>query len=61
MSTRTLDTFITMRVPTPLRDQVHERAQRYGKTSDVLREILEAFVEDRLVIKKPVKETLYDN
>jgi hypothetical protein len=35
---------------------------KYGKPSDVLREIIEAFLDDRLVIQpNPRKESLYVN
>jgi hypothetical protein len=39
----------------------HRKAEKYGKPSDVIREIIEAFSQDRLVIQPPVnvKESLY--
>ncbi len=55
-----LDTFISVRVPVKLRDAVHRKATRYGNPSDVLREILSAFVNDRLTVQPdPKKESLY--
>lgn len=36
------------------------KANRYGKPSDILRELLQAFVDNRLTIQPdPKKETLY--
>ena len=53
-------TFISVRVSPELNRNFHDKARRFGRSSDVLREILEAFVEDRLVIRKPEgKESLY--
>jgi len=53
-------TFISVRVNPELHKKFHEKARRFGRSSDVLREILEAFVDGRLVISKPNgKESLY--
>lgn len=46
--------WITFRVPIELRKEFHNKAEKYGRPSDVLREIVEAFVEDRLTIQPPV-------
>lgn len=53
--------FLTLRLPHKVKQAVHEKARLYGRPSDVLREIIEAFVEDRLIVKAPVnrKENLY--
>jgi hypothetical protein len=45
-----------------MRSKFHAKAQKYGVPSDVLREFIEAFLDDRLVIRPPVtreKESLY--
>lgn len=60
MNNRT--TFLTVR----LRQQTHhafrEKATRYGGVSEVLRELVDAFIEDRIAITPPAtpkKESLY--
>lgn len=53
--------FLTVRVTIETRKQFHSKALKYGKPSDVHREIIEAFLEDRLSIVQPLnsKESLY--
>lgn len=53
--------FLTVRVSPSTRAKFHAKAQKYGLPSDVHREIIEAFLEDRLSIVPPVnrKESLY--
>lgn len=53
--------FLTVRVSPVTRAKFHGKAQKYGQPSDVLRELIEAFLEDRLSIVPPVnrKESLY--
>lgn len=53
--------FLVVRVTDKTRTKFHAKAQKFGQPSDVLREIVEAFIEDRLVIQPPVtvKESLY--
>jgi len=55
-------TFLTVR----LRQQTHQafraRAEKYGGISEVLRELVDAFIEDRIAITPPAtpkKESLY--
>lgn len=54
-------TFLTLRVTRELKDKVRDKARLFGREADVLREILEAFVDNRLVVKSPTtrKENLY--
>lgn len=61
MSTKqNLDKFLATRVTGSVHKKFHAKAKRYGKPSDVMREILEAFVEGRLVIQpSPTKRNLY--
>ena len=55
-----LDCFLTVRVSKSSRTKFHRKAMHYGKPSDVMREILLAFAEDRLVIQpSPTKRNLY--
>jgi hypothetical protein len=53
--------FLTVRVLPDSHKKFHAKARKYGQPSDVLRELIEAFNEDRLVIQPPVtrKESLY--
>jgi len=53
--------FLVVRVTDKTRTKFHNKAQKYGQPSEVLREIVEAFNDDRLVIQPPVtpKESLY--
>lgn len=46
--------FMTVRVTDATRANFHAKAQTIGKPSEVHREIVEAFVEDRLTIQPPV-------
>ena len=46
--------FMTVRVTDTTRIQFHEKARSIGTPSEVHREIVEAFVEDRLTIQPPV-------
>lgn len=58
-----LTTYLTLRVSKDIHTQFVERAERTGfKPSTVHREIIEAYLDDRLVIKPdPRKESLYVN
>ena len=60
-TTKLKSAFLVVRVTDKTRTKFHNKAQRFGKPSEVLREIIEAFNEDRLVIQPPVtrKESLY--
>jgi len=53
--------FLVVRVTDKTRTKFHTKAQKYGQPSDVLREIIEAFNDDRLIVQPPVnvKESLY--
>ena len=61
MATKPLTKFLTVRLTPTDHKAFHRKADRYGKPSDVLREIVQAFNSDRLVIQPPVieKESLY--
>ena len=53
-------THLTVRVSPELRTEFNKRAYRFGKPADVLRQLIEAFVDDRLTIHPdPTKESLY--
>ena len=55
-----LGKFITVRVTPKFHTQFHRKVKEFGPPSTVLREILLALVEDRLVIQpSPTKRNLY--
>ena len=56
-----LDSFMTTRVTAEQRHQFVVKAERFGKPSEVLRDIIVAFIENRLIVTQPtkVKEVLY--
>lgn len=57
-------TFINVRVKTRFKDRFNRKARKFGTPANVLREILEAFVDGRLEITSPSnnsKESLYVN
>jgi hypothetical protein len=53
MNNHNLSTFLSVRVNAQTRKEFHDKAKAYGKSADVLREIVEAFIDERLVISKP--------
>lgn len=61
MNPKTRSAFLTVRVTANTRAKFHAKAQKYGQPSDVLRELVDAFIEDRVQIQPPVtrKESLY--
>ena len=61
MSTISKSSHLTVRVTDRVRTKFHAKASKYGHPSSVLRELIEAFIEDRLTIQPPVirKENLY--
>ena len=54
-------TFLTVRLPQQTHIEFRAKAARYGGVSGVLRELVAAFIEDRLTIQPPKqqKESLY--
>jgi hypothetical protein len=50
------------RISRKLKMEFLKKSRKFGKSTDILREIVEAFVDDRLVIHpNPKKESLYVN
>lgn len=45
--------YLSVRVTDKVRFKFHSRASKLGNPSDVLRELIDAFVEDRIIIKPP--------
>lgn len=58
---KSLDAYLTTRVTAEQRQQFVVKAERFGKPSEVLRDIIVAFIENRLQVNQPtiVKEVLY--
>lgn len=57
---KSLNTHMTLRVSQRVRTSFNRKAERFGKPSEVLRELIDAFIDDRLVIQpNPKKESLY--
>ena len=52
--TRTNNHTVQARIPTELRTTFFEKAQEFGGGSEVLRELVVAFVEDRVTITPSV-------
>lgn len=60
--TKPKSAFLTVRVTGSTRTKFHARASKYGSPSDILRELVEAFIENRIQIQPPPvnrKESLY--
>lgn len=56
-----LNSFLATRVSPDMRSDFIKKANRFGGPSDVLRELISAFVEDRLTINPPEdKEDIYN-
>lgn len=55
--------YLTVRVADKTRSKFHTKARKFGTPSEVLRELVDAFIEDRVTIQAPVnrnsKENLY--
>ncbi len=62
MANKKLTSYLTARVTPSLHNKFMSKAKKYGQPSDIHREILTAFVEDRMTLDKPhvvPKEQLY--
>jgi Arc/MetJ-type ribon-helix-helix transcriptional regulator len=56
--------FLTVRLPQQTHTEFRIKAERYGGVSEVLRELVSAFIDNRLTVTPPVtprKESLYDH
>lgn len=62
MSRRKLnDTWITVRLPRSVKKEFNKKAEQYGTSMAVARELITAFTEDRVTVTPPetIKESLY--
>jgi hypothetical protein len=61
--TPTKSAYLSVRLPDKTRIKFHAKARKFGTPSEVLRELVEAFIDDRLTIQPPVtsnpKDKLY--
>jgi hypothetical protein len=53
--------FLSVRLPDRMRTKFHAKAKKFGKPSEVLRELIDAFVEDRVTIQPPVTRNSKEN
>jgi hypothetical protein len=64
MSPKPKTSFLTVRVTDQTRTKFCDKAKQHGQPSEVLREIVDAFIDDRIKITPPVNrnlESLYVN
>ena len=61
MAQKSLTAFLSVRLAPKTHTAFHKKAEQFGRPSDILRELVEAFIQDRLVITPPstVKRNLY--
>jgi hypothetical protein len=61
MSVKTMSSHLTVRISAADHKEFHKKARKYGKPSELLREIVQAFIQDRLVVQPPVnrKASIY--
>lgn len=62
MATKPLSQFMTVRLKPADHKAFRAKASRYGGVSEVLRELVTAFIEDRVTVippSNPRKESLY--
>ena len=58
MTSETRNHFLTVRVTNDQYKQFCEKALKIGKPSEVLREIVDAFIENRIQVKPPATRKL---
>ena len=55
MSTKSRSSYITVRVTDAVRSKFHGKSEELGiSPSEVLRELIDAFIEDRVILKPSV-------
>jgi hypothetical protein len=63
MSSLNKSAYLVVRVAAKTHAKFHAKAKKFGTPSDVLRELVDAFIEDRVTIQPPVisnpKDKLY--
>ena len=61
MSSQTKSAYLTVRVPINTRTKFHVKSRKFGTPSEILRELVDAFIEDRIAIQPPVIRNLKEN
>jgi hypothetical protein len=60
MATKPKTKFLTVRLEPPAHKAFHRKAPEYGGVSEVLRELIAAFIEDRVIVTpNPERKTIY--
>jgi hypothetical protein len=61
MTIKSKSAYLSARVTEKSRNKFHAKVKKLGKPSEILRELIDAFIEDRIIINPPVtsKEKLY--
>jgi hypothetical protein len=52
--------YLTVRVSDKTRTKFHAKAKKFGTPSEVLRELIDAFIEDRVTIQPSVNRNLLE-
>jgi len=60
MTQKPKSAYLAVRVTDRTRTKFHAKASRISTPSDVLRELIGAFIEDRVTIHPPVKRNLME-
>ena len=50
----TKSAYLSVRLPDKTRTKFHAKARQFGTPSEVLRELIDAFIEDRVILKPSV-------
>jgi hypothetical protein len=57
--------YLTVRVTADTRNKFHTKAQKYSTPSGVLRDLVDAFIDERVIVSPPsnhvTKESIYAN
>lgn len=54
MTAKTRSSYLSVRVTDKTHQKFHTKASKLGSPSDVLRELIDAFIEDRVKLQPPV-------
>lgn len=54
MTPLTKSAYLSVRLPDKTRIKFHAKAKKFGTPSEVLRELIDAFIDDRVVIRPSV-------
>ena len=60
MARQTYDKFLTVRCTEDIIEEFRKKSEEFGGSSTVLRDLVEAFVEDRVTIRPPTRKTIFN-